>query len=329
VLSTAALRGVVEHVPADLTVTVRAGTPLRDLQAALAERGQFLPADPPHRAATVGGIIAANSNGFGTLRYGAIRDILIGTTTALCDGSLARAGGRVVKNVAGYDLNKLLVGSRGTLGVMVEATFKVLPLPAARGACVLRPADAAGAFATAASIVRTSLRPTALVVDRDGRGWRLTVAAAGERAVVARTLREAGGEPLADAEDVLESLRELPATAGDGVLIRAVVPLAAQAAFADAIVRLDSSARIVADAGTGVVRAHHRGDDVAAAASADAAIAAARVLGGTARVEKVSAALRERMAVAAETEPPGHFLMRRLKEAFDPHGILEPGRAVA
>ncbi len=327
VLRTRRLDGVVDHVPADLTVTVRGGTRLRDLQAALAERGQFLPLDPPHDGATVGGVIATNSNGFGTLRYGAVRDLLIGTTTALADGTLARAGGRVAKNVAGYDLNKLLVGSFGTLGVIVEATFKVLPLPVARGASVSSAPDAAAAFATAAAVVRTSLRPCALVVDRERGRWRLVVAAAGEQAVVDRTLREAGGDQVADPEQVLAPLRDLPASAAEGALVRAALPLAAQAAFAEGVSRLDGFARLIADAGTGIVRVHLRGDDATVAASLAAAIASARVLGGSARAERVAPSLRAAVA-ALRTEPPGHFLMRRLKDAFDPRGTLEPGRSL-
>lgn len=328
ILRTGGLRGIVDHVPADLTVTVRAGTLLRDVQAALAERGQFLPLDPPHPGASIGGVIAANSNGFGTLRYGAVRDLLIGTTTALADGTLARAGGRVVKNVAGYDLNKLLVGSRGTLGVIVEATFKVLPVPVARGAAVRRLDDAAAAFAAAAAIVRTSLRPTALVVDRERGWWRLIVAAAGEAAIVERTLREAAGERIGDPEQELAPLRELPATAADGALVRAALPIAAQPPFAEGVSRLDGFARLVADAGTGVALVHLRGDDATVAASMAAAIASARVLGGSARPERLAPSLRGE-AVALRAEPPGGFLMQRLKDAFDPDGVLERGRSVA
>lgn len=327
-LCTLRLDGVIDHVPGDLTVTVRAGMRIRDLQQALAQRGQFLPLDPPHEAATVGGVIATNSNGFGTLRYGAVRDLLIGTTTALANGTRAHAGGRVVKNVAGYDLNKLLVGSFGTLGVIVEATFRVLPLPVACGGSVSVVADAATAFAAAGAIVRTSLRPTALVVDGDRETWRLIVAAAGEQPVVDRTLRESGGQSLADAEQVLGPLRELPATAVDGALVRVALPLAAQAPFAEGVSRLDGFARLVADAGTGIARVHLRGDDVTVAAALAAAIASARVLGGSARAERVAQSLRSELS-ALRIEPPGGFLMRRLKDSFDPLHTLEPGRSFA
>ena len=101
-LETTALTGIVAHVPADLTITVRAGTPLREVRETLAAAGQMLPLDPPHaEAATIGGIVAANSSGFWRARYGGVRDLLIGTTFVLADGSVAHAGGRVVKNVAG------------------------------------------------------------------------------------------------------------------------------------------------------------------------------------------------------------------------------------
>src|SRR5438105_487308 len=181
VLETGGLDGVVDHVPEDLTVTVRAGMGFAALRDALAAHGQFLPLDPPHvaRGATVGGVIAANSNGFGRYRYGSVRDLLLGIRAALPDGTIARAGGRVVKNVAGYDLNKLFIGSFGTLGVLVEATFKILPQPPvtrAAAAAFRRPGDA---FAAADALVRTSLRPTAVVIERDaGATWRLVVAAA-------------------------------------------------------------------------------------------------------------------------------------------------------
>lgn len=328
VLSTAALSGITDHVPADLTATVRAGMRLRDVQAGLAERSQFLPLDPPHADATIGGIIAANSSGFGVLRYGMVRDLLIGTVTALADGTVARAGGRVVKNVAGYDLNKLLVGSFGTLGVMVEATFKVLPLPTARAACVRTCPDAATAFARADAIIRTSLRPTALVVERVGREWRLVVAAAGEPAVVDRTLREAGGDAVADPDALLAPLRELPATATDGALIRVVLPLAAQVAFAETASKVDGFTHLVADAGAGVVLVQLRGEDAAIEASAAALMASTRVLGGSGRAERRAPSLLGRIPARGVGEPAGLFLMRRVKEAFDPGGVLEPGRSV-
>ena len=193
VLETGAMAGIVDHVPADLTVTVGSGSRLADVQAALARHGQLLPLDPPHaQEATIGGIVAANSNGFGRVRYGGVRDVLIGTVVALADGSVVRGGGRVVKNVAGYDLNKLLIGSLGTLGVIAEATLKVVPLPAARGAMAVRVARPADAFEIADALLRTPLRPAALVVEGTRRGWTAVIAVHGAAAQVQRAVDDVG-----------------------------------------------------------------------------------------------------------------------------------------
>ena len=333
VLETGGLDGIIDHVPEDLTVTVRAGTTLAALRDALAAHGQFLPLDAPHvaRGATVGGAIAANSNGFGRYRYGSLRDLVLGVRAALPDGTLARAGGRVVKNVAGYDLNKLFIGSFGTLGVIVETTFKILPIPAVTRAAEATFATAGDAFAAADAIVRTSLRPTALVVERtDDRRWRVVIAAAGERAPVDRAIAEfgrasaAGGtvaEPLGDPESALGPLRELVDSAVDGIVVRAALPLSAQPAFAEAAARADRGARLVADAASGIANVHLREDRAGLVAAADALVANARVLGGSARIERSTIADLER---GVGVDPAGAFLMRRLKDAFDPRGILEP-----
>jgi glycolate oxidase FAD binding subunit len=134
-LSLTRLNRIVEYTPEDMTVTVEAGLTLVELQQHLAQHGQFLPVEAPPRA-TIGGIIACNTYGPSRLAWGLIRDWLIGIRFVRGDGKLIHGGGKVVKNVAGYDLCKLLVGSHGTIGIIVEATFKVAPLPAARFFCV-------------------------------------------------------------------------------------------------------------------------------------------------------------------------------------------------
>lgn len=132
ILSTARLNRVIEHAAADMTATVQAGCTVESFQRALATQNQRLALDPlwPARA-TIGGILATND--FGSFRggYGTLRDLLIGVTIALPDGTLARSGGKVVKNVAGYDLQKLMIGSFGTLAIIVEATFRLHPIPLA------------------------------------------------------------------------------------------------------------------------------------------------------------------------------------------------------
>lgn len=142
VASTEQLNQVIEHAVGDLTVTVEAGTKFTDLQAVLAKSGQFLPLDPSSpELATIGGIIATADAGSLRQRYGGVRDLLLGITFVRADGQIASAGGRVVKNVAGYDLMKLFTGSYGTLGAICQATLRVYPLPEA-SATVLLTGDA-------------------------------------------------------------------------------------------------------------------------------------------------------------------------------------------
>jgi glycolate oxidase FAD binding subunit len=333
-LSTAHFAGVVDHVPADLTVTVGAGTRVAELAAALARAGQFLPLDPPHGdEATIGGVIAANSNGFWRARYGGVRDLLIGTQTALADGTVARAGGRVVKNVAGYDLDKLLVGSFGTLGVMVEATLKVLPIPGASDGFAARFSRSADAFAAADAVARGPSRVEACVIERgEGPTWRLAVQARGTGPTVKRAMADARREVAArngHAEELgadLARMRELPARAIDGALVRVALPLAATAAFAESATRLETLTVLVADVPSGVARAHFMGDDDAVIRDAEALLLAARVVGGGGRIERRAEDLRSRLSTWP-SRPNGDFLMRRIKEAFDPEGILEPGRS--
>lgn len=338
VLDTTALSGVVAHVPADLTVTVAAGTRFADLRAALARAGQFLPLDPAHAdGATIGGIVAANSTGFWRARYGGVRDLLIGTTAVLGDGTIARSGGRVVKNVAGYDLNKLFVGSLGTLGVLLECTFKVVPRPPVSAGAHAHFARGADAFAAADAVVRTSARPAALAISGGPGGpWELLIQADGDAAPVARTLDlllRAASAHGANAQrhdgvpTVLANLNDISGGA-EGTVVRAALPPAAQPAFATSAARLEGFAQLVADAASGIVRVVLRGDDSVVLDGASALRAAARVCGGAARVERRPESLRTRLHAWSDV-PAGYSLMRRLKKAFDPNGILEPGRAAS
>ena len=128
ILSTARMDEVIEHVPGDQIVRAQAGLKLEDLQEKLAESDQMLGVDPPEEGATIGGVVAANSSGPRRLRYGTVRDLIIGIKIVLADGTVAKAGGKVVKNVAGYDLSKLFTGSLGTLGVIAEANFRLHPI---------------------------------------------------------------------------------------------------------------------------------------------------------------------------------------------------------
>jgi glycolate oxidase FAD binding subunit len=138
ILSMTKLTGILHHSVGDLTVTVLPGTTLRDLQEELGRKGQFLPLDPSwSEQATLGGIVAANNSGPKRALYGSVRDFLIASRVACTDGKIIRTGAKVVKNVAGYDMNKLFIGAMGTLGVFTELTFRIRPLPTSSGLLVL------------------------------------------------------------------------------------------------------------------------------------------------------------------------------------------------
>ncbi len=156
---------VIEHAWADLTVTVEAGCTVAKLQRTLAERGQRLAVDPlwPERA-TIGGILATNDSGALRLGYGSLRDLIIGVTLALADGTIALSGGKVVKNVAGYDLPKLATGSLGTLGVITRAVFRLHPLPRNTRTLTIAVADAAEMQRVLLAILGAQLVPAAVQV---------------------------------------------------------------------------------------------------------------------------------------------------------------------
>lgn len=161
-VSTARLNRLVDHAVGDLTITAEAGARLADLQPLLANAGQFLAIDPTYAAtATLGGIVATADTGGLRHRYGGIRDMLIGISVVRTDGKRTKAGGLVVKNVAGYDLMKLMTGSYGTLGIISQVTFRIYPLPAASRTVILT--GEAGAIAqAAASLLASALSPTAV-----------------------------------------------------------------------------------------------------------------------------------------------------------------------
>jgi glycolate oxidase FAD binding subunit len=174
VLSLERLNQVVEYVPADLTCTVQAGMTLADLQALVRQHGQTFPLDPAHGArATIAGIVATASSGPRRMAFGSVRDLLLGTHLALPDGRLIKTGGRVVKNVAGYDMNKLVAGSLGTLGIITEVTVKLRPLPEATATCRFAFPDLTAALAAAEAVLNAEVLPTAVTVLSPGPAARL------------------------------------------------------------------------------------------------------------------------------------------------------------
>ncbi len=164
VLSTGALRGVRKYAPADLYVTVGAGTPLAELQAELARDRMWVPLASPWPEATIGGMVAANFNAPLRMRYGGVRDLVLDATVVLPNGRTLHTGRPVVKNVAGYDLTKLFIGSYGTLGLITEVTLKLAPLPRARASLIAPVENLGRALEWATRLLRVCLTASALVL---------------------------------------------------------------------------------------------------------------------------------------------------------------------
>ena len=181
IVSLERLNQVIEYAPADMTATVQAGIRLADLQADLAQGGQYFPLDPPHSdTCTIGGILSTNSSGALRWMFGTARDLVIGTKVVQADGTVVKAGGKVVKNVAGYDLNKMYIGALGTLGILVEVTLKVQPKPETGQAVIGRFPSISTATEAAQQVLDSDITPgfiemanpvpVAILARRAGRG---------------------------------------------------------------------------------------------------------------------------------------------------------------
>ncbi len=335
-LSMRALARIVDYAPGDMTVTVESGATLATLDEVLATEGQWLPLDPPLPAeTTIGGLLAADLSGPLRGSYGRVRDYVLGMAMVTAGGVETRAGGRVVKNVAGYDLMKLFVGSLGTIGVLTETTLKVRPRPATTRALELQCANPGDAIALAAalrdidqvaqSIVAMDAPTTQGPVVRgvlggvaaDVAATRERILAAASRATVVRD-----GEPP---DAWIAETRDLPYTAPADLVVRVTALRATAprlvAAVAAAIgakrtwMRFDPRA---ATATFGVAT------DDPAGALASIRMAAARAV---VVVERWPAALAATIDVWSPL-PPGLPLMRRVKAALDPRRTFAPGRFV-
>ena len=173
VMDMSGLRGVLEYEPDEFTFTALAGTPVREINTLLAQHGQYLPFDPllADRGATLGGTVAANSSGPGRYRYGGVRDFILGVQFVDGRGQLVRGGGKVVKNAAGFDLPKLMVGSLGQLGILVELTFKVFPQPPAYATLKADLPDLNTALETIYRLFTSPLELDALDLTPPGTLW--------------------------------------------------------------------------------------------------------------------------------------------------------------
>ena len=316
VLDLSAATGVLAHNPGDMTVSVRAGTPLRDLQAELEPHGQHVALDAARVAdgATVGGLLATGDAGPAALVHGSLRDLVIGVTVVLADGTVARSGGHVIKNVAGYDLAKLLHGSHGSLGVAAEVVLRLHPLPQ-RTATLVVDAPLLHAADLAARVLAGPFEPAALEWTSDGR---LLVRIEGtEQALPSRVerLRDAldgDAEPGEGGEPWLRHA-ELTRGAPENAVLRVGVRPSRLAALVGAL----APVAVTAGLGTGVATLSLPPDAVA---EAHAAVHAA---GGTSQ-------LRYRPpgsdAPAWGPAPSAITVLRSVKTALDPDGRFGPGR---
>ena len=339
-----AMDQVIEHTAGDLVVRVQAGATIGHLASVLASAGQELALDVPADA-TVGGVVATGTTGPRRFRYGAPRDLLIGITIVRADGVVAHAGGKVVKNVAGYDLGKLFSGSQGTLGLITEATFRLHPRPAAvawvtgdYGPAAL--ADVASAVAAAAG---SALVPSAVELAWSAAFLRMGVLLEGtssgvaERAGrMAELIASAGGTPVvARSEAPLRWWDTVPAAGAPATVVRVSFWLSRLAEVLEALAAAGASAGVApvvsGAAGAGVLYAcldpgvadEDATRFVLVLRDALAAPAGSGPRGSVAVLAAPPAVMR---AAGASGPVPGAALMRAVKDQFDPGHRMFPGR---
>ncbi|MEA2228645.1 MAG: glycolate oxidase binding subunit [Solirubrobacteraceae bacterium] len=331
-LETGGLTRVVEHNEGDFTAVVEAGMPFAEAAATFAQTGQMFALDPPlgaGDAATVGGVVATADSGPLRHRYGAVRDLIVGITVALSDGSLANAGGRVIKNVAGYDLGKLFSGSFGTLGLVVSVAVRLHPRPEETATASGASDDPAVLAAAAAALARLPLEADSLdVAWRDGAGRLLVrfggTAAERQAAAVADRLRAAG-------------LQEVDATGDDGGLWAAqrdgqrsadgaVLKVSGRASDLHRVLdtATEAGADVVGRAALGLSWLTLEGDDLPARVAAVRAALAPRAC----TLLDAPEAVRAACAPWPDPDPGALAVMRRVKERFDPARIFRPGAFV-
>jgi glycolate oxidase FAD binding subunit len=342
VIRTGALSRLVDHAPADQVVTAEAGMTLGALREALALHRQWLALDAPlPDRATVGGVVAANAFGPRRARFGSARDLVLGVSIVRADGTAAKGGGRVVKNVAGFDLPRLMVGSLGTLALLTTVTFRVHPLPETRATVLFPGLDAAQAWALTSGWRAAQLEPTSaaavLASDRVDLGVRFEGFESGVADQTARILElgrkaGAGGERLGDAEAAGFWRRHDAAREGGSLRVKLAgppsrLPELARTWLPAVLGELSPSSAVLYPT---LGLAFASGEPASAAglvAGLHDARVAAIAAGGSLVLCEAPVAVR-RAFDPWGAPPPAIDLMRSLKERFDPDRRLSPGRFV-
>jgi glycolate oxidase FAD binding subunit len=329
-LSTICLRSVLQYEPRDLTISVEAGLTWRELTHLLAENRQMVPLDPPFAGdATVGGVIAANSSGPRRRLYGTARDLVIGMRFATLEGKVVETGGMVVKNVAGLDMAKLMIGSFGTLGAIASVNFKLTPMPEMSRTFLPAFDTLAAAMAARDAILKGQLQPAAIDLLNPAaaallgyKPWLLAICAAGSANAVERYRREFAGAPMLEGDvhhdfwrQVTEFTPRFLQRHADGAVVRASCTLKE----VDVVMRAFEGPA-VARAGTGVCYGYF-----------ESSAAAGAWFAGPAQ-------MRWKSVIEFSPEARKHELelwpwagsdfeiMKRVKHLFDPGNLLNRGR---
>jgi glycolate oxidase FAD binding subunit len=352
-LSTARLDRVVYYEPGDLTMSIQSGATLSSIAALLAEKGQMLPLDPPSGGdRTIGGVVAVGRSGPLRLGYGRPRDWVIGIQAALPDGRLVRAGGRLVKNVAGYDITRLLVGSMGTLGVITELSLRVTPRPPTELTVLVSADETADLWSLAHDLSANDILPVACeLLSPDAANWCglqpesvLCIRFAGEerdiaaQAVTLETLVKERDlttpEQVRDTQVFWKSVSDLPIQDQADTSIRVSVPPSDAQAIAEMVADklcddVECSAWC-ASACNGIVRAclGDPGDFDTLASRITEVRTACEATGGNLIVGRAPVELKNRVDVWGDAGPTGRIMLD-LKKLFDPDGVLNPGRFIS
>jgi len=338
ILSTRRLNRVVEHAWGDMTATVEAGCTFQQLQQTLAEHGQRLALDPlwPDQA-TIGGILATNESGPLRVRFGGLRDLIIGITLALPDGTLAKSGGKVVKNVAGYDLPKLVTGSLGTLGIITQAIFRLHPIPRESRTLSFSNTDSGTMNAVVLAIQDCNMVPTGVQVRAGSSSTpevdlRFEGTAAGCEAQIEQTLRIASGaRRIESPADVWNARSTLWSGAEPSVVCKFSLLPAELGTFLTLIRKssepLQLPWRLVAQAvGVGYLRLE--GNDTGALLSVLQDLRKnLETRGGSLVILRCPLEIKSKMDVWGSAGD-ALALMRSIKAQFDPTGVLNPGRFI-
>jgi len=316
-ISTRALNRVIEYNPRDLTISVGAGISYCELSGVLAEHRQMIPLDPPFSdRASMGGIVAANTSGPRRRLYGSARDMVIGMTFATVEGKLIRTGGMVVKNVAGLDMGKLMIGSFGTLAVIASLNFRLHPMPAATRTFIQDFEQMPDVMAARDKLLKGRLQPAAIDILKLAGGYRLAIQAGGSPAVLDRYSHELPRARVREGaeEDVLwrgirEATPQFLREHENGAVLRVSCKLSDVGGVLDAFPH-----QAAARAGSGVCYGYF-----------DQAADLRHPSTGASAVEFSPQAFRE----SSELWPaPGNdfAMMKKIKDMFDPHGLLNRGR---